>query len=176
MHRAETARRGLHTIARIRQNMAIMLSMATVPPTPNLAPSRYVRRLSEHFSASEAQCRCGDCVPEMGTADVELVRALERIRSSFGDRPVRIHSWYRCRVHNNRPTYQTSAAGVPGAGSTDTSWHLGGGAADFSIDGVEPEAIAERIRSLWPRSFGVGIYSWGVHLDIDPRRARNWRG
>lgn len=150
--------------------------MATDPLTLALPPGRYLRRLSRHFSASEAQCRCGDCIPGRATADVELVRVLEEIRAALGDRPVTVHSWFRCREHNNRPTTEQSRAGVSGAGSRDSSWHLHGGAVDFSIPGIDPETLGRRIRELYPDSFGIGIYDWGVHLDIDPENPRNWRG
>lgn len=124
------------------------------------------RHISTHFSVTEVACHCTEC--DKATADVELVWLLELIRRAFGNRPVSVHSWFRCRAHNNRPKNQLSAAGVAGAGSNDNSWHLIGGAADISIRGVAPEEIQRFMRERFPERYGVGLYDWGVHLDVRP--------
>lgn len=126
------------------------------------------RQISAHFTAAENRCRCGEC--DRYSADVELVALLEEIRTYFGGASVIVHSWFRCRAHNNRPRTEKSASGHPGAGSSDSSWHIIGGAADFHILGVTNEAIRDFIRSRYPDCYGVGIYDWGLHLDVRPRR------
>lgn len=131
------------------------------------------RHISEHFSAAEVACKCGEC--DKATADVELVRLLEEVRAEFSERaghdvPVFVSSWFRCREHNNRSPDEVSSYGIPGAGSNDNSWHLIGGAADISIPNVEPEDIANYVRAAYPDRYGIGLYRWGVHLDIRPTR------
>lgn len=111
-----------------------------------------MRNISTNFTADENACHCGNC--DKATADVELVWLLETVRRVFGGRPVHVHSWFRCREHNRA------------IGSNDNSWHLVGGAADISIRGVSPGEIQRFVRERFPDRYGVGVYDWGVHLDV----------
>ena len=116
-----------------------------------------MRLISQNFTADEVACNCGLC--DKSTADVELVWLLELTRQWFGGKPVAVHSWFRCADHNKK------------VGSSDTSWHLIGGAADISINGVKPIEICRFIRAKFPNQYGVGIYDWGVHLDVRSAKA-----
>lgn len=126
------------------------------------------RVISKHFTAEENRCKCGDC--DKFSADIQLVKVLESLRSYFFA-PVYIRSWFRCREHNNRPKDQKSSKGHYGAGSNDNSWHLTGAAVDFSVRGVAPAAVRAYLRTRYPEQFGVGIYNWGIHLDMREKRA-----
>lgn len=127
------------------------------------------RYISTHFTEAENRCRCGDC--NKYSADIELVAVLEELREELGRRAINVTSWFRCRAHNNRPTSVVNAQGIPGAGSNDNSWHLVGGAVDFWVRGIDPELIGRKLRKKYPNKYGIGIYDWGVHLDIRPVRA-----
>jgi uncharacterized protein YcbK (DUF882 family) len=53
-----------------------------------------------------------------------------------------------------------------------TSQHLYGKAADVSVEGVEPERLAELVTMLYPQH-SVGVYGWGIHIDTR-EDARRW--
>ncbi len=125
-------------------------------------------QISKHFTRAENACRCGDC-NKFG-ADIKLVQAMELLREHF-DSPVIVHSWFRCREHNNRSITKKSASGVYGAGSNDKSWHLTGSAIDFHVQGVDNAMVHHYLRSKYKGRHGVGIYDWGIHLDVRPLRA-----
>lgn len=133
-------------------------------------------QISTNFTRDENRCNCGECT-QFG-ADIKLCERLETIRAwaRHNHNPaaiVVIHSWFRCRAHNNRSVKKKNKLGVYGAGSNDSSWHLTGAGADFSIPGVSPEAICWFIRDTWPDDGGVGLYEWGAHLDMRDEPA-NW--
>lgn len=114
--------------------------------------------ISEHFSRSEFICRCSEC--ESDVVDVELLQWAEKIRNHYG-KPVHVHCGNRCLNHNRA------------VGSKDSSQHVEFKAIDFHVDGEEPEEIATWINNnICPDSGGIGIYSWGVHLDRRKQRAR----
>lgn len=114
--------------------------------------------IAEHFSRNEFICKCGECGHD--NVDVELLDWLEEIRRHY-DKAVHIHCANRCLEHNRN------------VGSKDTSQHVLSKAVDFHITGVEPEEIATWINdNLCPDSGGIGIYTWGVHLDRRKNRAR----
>lgn len=132
---------------------------------------------STHFKRYEVVCKCGEC--RKFSADVELVHILDNDVREYYDCPTIIHSWYRCLAHNNRPSNQRNSSGVLGAGSNSFSWHPTGGAADFHVEKsgilLPPKIVYDRLDQLYPDRYGLGLYDWGVHLDIRPVRAR-WRG
>lgn len=117
--------------------------------------------LSAHFRRREFACRCG-CGFGLGDGDVDpgLVRALEDLRFLAG-RPVKVNSACRCSAHNARQ------------GGKAASQHLKGKAADVKINGLSPKEVArlaERVAGF--RDGGIGVYAWGVHLDVRGQRAR----
>jgi uncharacterized protein YcbK (DUF882 family) len=110
---------------------------------------------SEFFRRSEFACSC-EC--GFNAVDVDLLDILTKVREEFG--PVIIHCACRCKKKNDE------------VGSKDSSQHLRGLAADFHINGVEAETIAYFADGLMPDSGGVGIYEWGVHIDVRQKKAR----
>ena len=113
------------------------------------------------FQRHEFRCNCGkycDGYPvEMSPA---LVRNLEKMRIHFG-RPMNINSGVRCRQHN-----------IDEGGAGD-SQHLYGHAADIrTIKGTTPAQMAAYAEKLYPNSGGIGVYSWGIHVDDRPNKAR----
>lgn len=120
--------------------------------------------LTDHFSLSEFQCKGTSCGCKQVLHDPMLSCYLEMIRNHFG-KPVIITSGYRCAKHN---------ASVGGASS---SLHTKGQAADFTIQGVEPQQIAAYAESIGVK--GIGLYGPkdGNFVHIDTRGQRTfWLG
>jgi hypothetical protein len=116
----------------------------------------------KYCKQSEFQCQCG-----CGANNIshDLVKILEKIREHYG-KPVRINSGVRCKTHNAR------------VGGAANSQHLDtyGTAADIgTISGTTPSAMAAYVETLMPNTGGIGIYSWGIHVDVRKTKAR-WNG
>lgn len=116
----------------------------------------------KYFKPEEFQCQCG-----CGAKNInhDLVVILEKIREHYG-KPVRINSGVRCKTHNAR------------VGGAANSQHLDkyANAADIgTISGTTPRAMAAYVETLMPNTGGIGIYSWGIHVDVRKTKAR-WNG
>ena len=116
------------------------------------------KKLSAHFAVWEFACKDGS---DAVLVAPRLVMVLESIRSHLGITD--IHSAYRT------PQYNIEVGGSP------HSQHCYGTAADISVRGVSHKKVAEYARQLMPDWGGVGIYSWGVHVDVREVKA-DWRG
>ncbi len=117
------------------------------------------RALSQNFKVREFRSTDGaDAI----FVDPKLVEVLQSIRSHFG-RPVVITSGYR--------THQRNRA----VGGATLSQHLYGTAADIQISGVKPADAAAYAETLLPDTGGIGIYSWGIHVDTRDVKSR-WNG
>lgn len=117
-----------------------------------------MKKVSEHFSITEFRCNCG-C--KQTIIQPELVTMLEMIREKLG-RPVIIHCINRCIKHNEA------------VGGVSTSLHIPGKAADFHVRGMKIKDLHE-----WAHynhtlhnilHGGLGIYDWGIHVDIGRHR------
>ncbi len=113
------------------------------------------KMLSKHFSRGECACRdyCG-----FDTPDPRLLELAEKVRSILKE-PMHVHSVCRCKTRNARQ------------GGSPTSKHLKGQAMDFHCERLSPLAVYNAIAKAWhdgrlPELGGVGIYDWGVHIDI----------
>ena len=116
-------------------------------------------QLSEHFNSIEFDCRCGCGGLSNGAGvDPKLVALLERMRKACG-KPLVLSCGYRCPRHN------ADVGGVP------NSQHVYGTAADVQTPkGMTPFelfAIADDCGAD-----GIGLYSWGVHVDVRGEKAR----
>lgn len=116
----------------------------------------------KYFKPEEFACQCG-----CGAKNInhDLVKILEKIREHYG-KPVRINSGVRCKTHNER------------VGGAANSQHLDtyANAADIgTISGTTPRAMAAYVETLMPNTGGIGIYSWGIHVDVRKTKAR-WNG
>lgn len=118
------------------------------------------KRLSDHFRVKEFAC--SDKSRPVFISQT-LIDFLEAIRRHFG-RPVNIHSGYRTAAYN---------ASLPG--SSSNSKHCMGLAADFDVTGVTPKEVYSYAESLLGSHGGLGLYSWGVHLDVRAEKSR-WTG
>jgi hypothetical protein len=114
-------------------------------------------QVSPHFSRKEFECSCG-C--GFDTVDDRLVDALEKVREHFG-KPMVMHCICRCWKKNKD------------VGGAEKSQHLYAHAGDFHIDGVDNKEIYDFIdKEVLPNTGGIGLYEWGVHMDIRHAKAR----
>lgn len=89
---------------------------------------------------------------------MNLVIILEKMRCKCG-KPLIINSGYRCNQHN---------ANIGGA---KNSYHTLGDAADVAAPpGTSPEELA--LIAEKAGADGIGIYPWGVHVDVRGYSAR----
>ena len=117
------------------------------------------KQLTKNFKVREFACRDGSDVIFISP---ELVEVLQKIRDHFG-RSVTINSGYRTPGYNRK---------LDGAAY---SQHLFGTAADITVSGVSPAAVADYAETLLPGSGGVGRYASFTHVDVRAVRSR-WRG
>ena len=119
------------------------------------------KKLSAHFKVREFACKDGS---DAVLVAPRLVMVLQSIRSHFGV-PVVIHSAYRT------PQYNKQANGA------EHSQHCYGTAADISVRGKTPAAVAAYARELMPDWGGVGVYSQKGFTHIDVRETKaDWDG
>lgn len=117
------------------------------------------KKLSTHFKVKEFTCKDGS---DAVLVAPRLVMVLQSIRSHFGV-PVVIHSAYRTPQYNEQ---------VNGA---EHSQHCYGTAADISVRGQKPAAVAAYARQLMPDWGGVGKYASFTHIDVREVKS-DWNG
>ena len=119
------------------------------------------KKLSTHFKVKEFACKDGSDAVLIAP---RLVMVLQSIRSRFGV-PVVIHSAYRTPQYNKQ------------VGGAAHSQHCYGTAADISVRGKTPAAVAAYARELMPDWGGVGVYSQKGFTHIDVREVKaDWDG
>lgn len=119
------------------------------------------KKLSTNFAVKEFACKDGS---DAVLVAPRLVMVLQSLRSHFCA-AVTINSGYRT------PQYNARVGGV-----TD-SQHCYGTAADISVRGQTPAAVAAYARQLMPDWGGVGVYSQKGFTHIDVREAKaDWNG
>lgn len=118
----------------------------------------------KYFSRSEFRCTCGGkyCNGFPVEPDEQLVRILDKVREKYG-KAFSPNSSIRCPKRNAE------------VGGVSNSQHLYGIAADISVPGVAPKTVAAYLETLLPNTGGIGIYSWGVHVDTRKTKSR-WNG
>ena len=116
------------------------------------------RLLSTHFKVREFACRDGSDVILVAP---RLVMVLESIRTRF-NAAVRINSGYRTPQYNAQ------------VGGSAHSQHCYRTAADITVAGQTPEAVAAYARRIMPDWGGVGVYQTFTHIDVRESRA-DWK-
>jgi zinc D-Ala-D-Ala carboxypeptidase len=116
-------------------------------------------QLSPHFNLLEFHCRC--VYPDCQTTAISeyLIEGLELVRKAVG--PIEITNGFRCAKHN------------ADIGGSPKSQHLLGQAADcrpLRATRYALQRAAKRVPHF--SQGGVGLYSWGVHLDVRGTPAR----
>lgn len=125
----------------------------------------------EFFDREEFRCQCfrHNNPPFCDGFPVEpqekMVRTVNEIRRRLGV-PVTIvesgGSGVRCPVHNAN------------VGGVANSLHLTGNAADLHSN-KSPEEMAKIAEEVMGNTGGIGIYSWGIHIDTRSAKSR-WNG
>lgn len=119
----------------------------------------------EYFKRDEFRCPCPRCGGFPVEPDETMVRYADEIRRRLGV-PVGVvdagGSGVRCPEHN------AEVGGVSG------SQHLLGKAADLHSS-KSPEEMYRVAEEVIGNTGGIGIYSWGIHIDSRAAKAR-WKG
>lgn len=118
-----------------------------------------------YFTQAEFKCKCGGrfCNGYPVEIDMNMVKIADKIREKIG-KPIHINSGLRCKTHNAN------------VGGVSNSQHLLGKAADLGCpSGCTPEQMASIAESIMGNTGGIGIYSWGIHIDTRSTKSR-WNG
>ena len=118
------------------------------------------RQITPHFKVREFACSDGSDPVFISQPLAEL---LENIRVHFGA-AVHIHSGYR-----------TVSFNASLKNSSKKSQHCNGLAADLHVDGHTHQEVYNYACQLLVDHGGVGLYSWGVHIDVRANKSR-WKG
>ena len=118
------------------------------------------RQVTPHFKVREFACNDGSDPVFISQA---LADILENIRVHFG-KPVHINSGYRTVSYNESVD-----------GSSSTSQHCNGLAADIRVEGVSPDLVADYAEQLLGDHGGVGRYKTFTHIDVRANKSR-WKG
>ena len=118
----------------------------------------------KYFKKSEFACKCGKyCDGYPAEIDMNMVKIADQIRSKIG-KPITINSGLRCKTHNAN------------VGGVSNSQHLYGNAADLGCpSGCTPSQMASIAEEIMGDTGGIGIYSWGIHIDTRSTKSR-WNG
>ena len=108
-------------------------------------------KLSDNFVSNEFDCKGSGCCKET-FIDEKLVGYLQKLRDHFG-KPVKITSGYRCDTHNKK------------VGSTSSSQHKKGKAADITVTGVPTIEVAQFLQSIGVKGIIRYVTKNFVHLD-----------
>lgn len=128
-------------------------------------------KLTENFSRSEFACPCHRCAGKTPSVDAELVEAMQAavdyFEKIYGNRLIAIvTSGNRCAEHN------AEVGGAP------NSKHVELIAADFYIQGVPPNQLADYLENIGDRDgvdkWGIGKYNTHVHLDVRQGQRARW--
>ena len=117
--------------------------------------------LTKNFNRSEFACKGANCCGHSAPVSLELVEGLQFLRD-MAKVPLLITSGFRCNKHN-------STMKPPGA---KNSQHIYGTAADIATPkGWAAKELYDLAESLMLFD-GIGIYDWGVHVDVRGTKAR----
>ena len=124
-------------------------------------------KLTNNFSKSEFNCKCGCEMPNDVFDNIKLLAIqLQTIREYVGQ-PIKINSAYRCELHNSI------------IGGVKTSQHILGKASDITINTFTPDEVVDVIENLLVNEMlpsfyigGLGRYNTFTHLDIRDYKAR----
>jgi hypothetical protein len=139
--------------------------------------------ISEHFSLAEITCRCG-C--NQALINEKLYQILEDFRDYIGNLRMITHCVNRCLNHNKsiyEGLYKRQGKVFDLDHDQDLrrvvfgSKHIAGMAWDGHADGIIIKELQLFALEAWDDNIlpgGLGLYSWGIH--IDSGRKRKWQG
>lgn len=118
------------------------------------------KNLSAHFKVKEFACQDGSDTVFVAR-ELPVVCEYIRMRCNKG---ITINSGYRTVTHNKK------------VGGVADSLHTHGCAADLKKpSGYTPAKMAAIAREIMPDWGGVGIYDWGIHVDVREKKS-DWTG
>lgn len=118
------------------------------------------KKLTAHFKVKEFACKDGSDAVFIAR---ELPMICEYIRMRTG-KSFTPNSAYRTPGYNKK------------VGGVDNSQHVYGCAADIpKLSGYTPAKMASIAREIMPDWGGVGIYDWGIHVDVREKKS-DWTG
>lgn len=130
-------------------------------------------KLSTHFNAAEFQC---PCCGEYKVA-VKLLEGLEMMREKLGV-PMRVVNpkapggqGYRCKKYAVALAARNKNAAVKTKHNDGTAADIN--AAFSKTTWKKLKEIAETIPQF--QNGGIGVYSWGIHVDLGPKRRWDYR-
>lgn len=118
-----------------------------------------------YFKKAEFKCKCGGkhCNGYPAEIDMVMVGYADEIRHRLG-KPLNVNSGMRCSVWNQIQ------------GGVSNSQHLYGTAVDLGCPaGTTPAEMAKIAEDVIGNTGGIGIYSWGIHIDSRKTKSR-WNG
>lgn len=143
--------------------LAAVAKNETKPPTTT-APTGEWKDI-RYFTKTEFKCKCGGkhCNGYPAEIDMTMVGYADEIRHRLG-KPLNVNSGMRCSVWNQIQ------------GGVSNSQHLYGTAVDLGKpSGVTVAKMAEIAEDVMGDTGGIGIYSWGIHIDSRKTKSR-WNG
>lgn len=118
-----------------------------------------------YFTREEFKCKCGGkyCNGYPADIDMNMVKIADEIREKIG-KPITVNSGLRCKNHNAN------------VGGVSNSQHILGKAADLGCpSGYTPTQMASIAEGIMGNTGGIGIYTWGIHIDTRSAKSR-WNG
>lgn len=133
--------------------------------------------LSKNFSGNEIACPCGCGLDRISLG---VVTILEILRHFECGRTYDPGSACRCLEHNELVQSAVNPDYVPYSSKSKHMPWTPDGAIDeetglctaVDLPSSDPKKLYEFLDALLPDTYGLGIYSWGVHADTRPVRAR----
>ena len=121
-------------------------------------------QLTKNFYLDEFECRDKSDIPlEVFNNLLELVEQMQKIRDILG-KTITVNSGYRS------PNYNKSIGGA------SRSQHILGKACDFTVKGLTPYQVADRLEDLMQGGSiingGLGEYDTFTHYDIRNKPSR----
>jgi hypothetical protein len=156
---------GIFGAATEKKILAVIASSEAPKTQPTSTPTVDDWDDIEFFSKKEFRCKCGGryCNGYPAEIDLKMVRYADEIRRRIG-KPIGVNSGLRCSQWNQIQ------------GGASSSQHMYGTAADLGkpsgVSVAEMVAIAEDVIG---NTGGIGIYSWGIHIDSRKTKSR-WNG
>jgi peptidoglycan hydrolase-like protein with peptidoglycan-binding domain len=154
---------GVFGDATAKAALAAVTKNETKPPTTT-APTAEWKNI-RYFTKTEFKCKCGGrhCNGYPAEIDMTMVGYADEIRHRLG-KPLNVNSGLRCSVWNQKQ------------GGVSNSQHLYGTAVDLGCPaGTTPAEMAKIAEDVIGNTGGIGIYSWGIHIDSRKTKSR-WNG
>ena len=124
-------------------------------------------KLTDNFSKSEFNCKCGCEMPAEVLDNIKLLALQLQVIREYVGQPIKVNSAYRCELHNSI------------IGGVKTSQHISGKASDITINTFTPDEVVDVIENLLVNEMlgsfyigGLGRYNTFTHLDIRSYKAR----